>query len=103
MEGRDVNKHLRYLGLCLGLSGCVPIQSRVSPVNIEGKTFKVELPSTTHESSEEGPGKDSLNSVVRRICPQGFKTLDASTSWNPWNDRIYTYTVQCDDAAREFR
>ena len=35
---------LRFLGLALALTGCVPVQSSVSPVNIEGKTFRVESP-----------------------------------------------------------
>ena len=42
-------------------------------------------------------------SVVGRVSPQGFKTLAASSSWNPWNGRIYSYPVQCDDASPEFR
>jgi S-adenosylmethionine synthetase len=91
---------LRFLGLALVVTGCVPVQSSVSPVNIEGKTFKVELPGESDEESAEGTGMGALNRVAGRICPQGFRTLEASSSWNPLNGRIYRYTVQCDDAAR---
>ena len=95
---------LRFLGLMLVLTGCVPVQSTVSPVNIEGKTFKVELSGESDEESGEGTGTGTgigpLKKVAGRICPQGFQTLEASSSWNPLNGRIYRYTVQCDDAAR---
>ena len=93
---------LRFLGLTLVLTGCVPVQSTVSPVNIEGKTFKVELSGESDEESGEGTGTGlgPLKKVAGRICPQGFQTLEASSSWNPLNGRIYRYTVQCDDAAR---
>ena len=91
---------LRFLALMLALTGCVPVQSTVSPVNIEGKTFKVELSGESDEESAEGTGIGSLKKVAGRICPQGFQTLEASSSWNPLNGRIYRYTVQCDDAAR---
>ena len=96
---------LRFLGLSLALTGCVPVQSTVSPVNIEGKTFKVELSVESDEESAEGTGTPmgSLKKVAGRICPQGFQTLEASSSWNPLNGRIYRYTVQCDDAARGFQ
>lgn len=90
----------RFLGLMLVLTGCVPVQSTVSPVNIEGKTFKVELSGESDDESGEGTGIGPLKKVAGRICPQGFQTLEASSSWNPLNGRIYRYTVQCDDAAR---
>ncbi|MDD1651317.1 MAG: hypothetical protein LUO80_13150 [Methylococcaceae bacterium] len=89
---------MRYLGLCLAMTGCVPIQSTVLPVNIEGKTFRVELPASSNDDSGEA-GAGSLNSVVGRICPQGFKTIDSDSSWNPLNGRVYRFTVQCDHAS----
>lgn len=87
--------HMRLLAFSLLQAGCVPIESTMIPVNIEAKTFRVELQGAgAAEANLPGPG-NPLDSVVLPICPQGYTTLGMTRSWNLLNGRVYTYEIQC--------
>lgn len=86
---------MRSLSILLLIAGCVPIESTMIPLNIEAKTFKVELQGPgAADANRPGPG-NPLDSVVLPVCPQGYSTLGMTSSWNPLNGRVYTYEIQC--------
>lgn len=91
---------MRPFAFLLLLAGCVPIESTMIPINIEAKTFRVELPGASVDGSHPAGPLNPLDGVVLPVCPQGYTTLEMTRSWNPLNGRIYTYEIQCRQAGR---